>query len=561
MRSFDELERRLREIDGRGYGAYKSIRGEWVDGPITVSIDHVQSDPFATPSRVRVRLQEHSIPEELWGTRRRRIALTDYLLRQLARSVKDMPRVAGSGKSGSVMVDAGDAEVLPRSGCGIDARALELRIRVGLPAKGRSVLGRAAASLLTGHLPDAVEALHYDDLDHDELRSFVDLVEDHGVLQDELKERGYVAFVREGSILPRRSGVSSRPMDGAVPFESPESLRATLPTRHHGEVTGMAVPEGVTLITGGGFHGKTTLLEAIQVGVYPHVPGDGREWVVTRPDAVKVRSEDGRSVAGVDLRPFIRDLPQQRDTASFTTEDASGSTSLAATVLEAIEAGTSCLLLDEDTCATNLLVRDARMQALIARETIVPFLDRVRELYDRHRVSTLLVLGGSGDYLDVAERVLLLEDYAAIEATDRAKAVARDLPTRRSLGETSHPLDVTPRKPRPQSFDARRGRKEKVKSRGLRELLFGEQTLDLSALDQLVDDSQARALGVLLTRLGKVAGKATSLRDAVEQVHEEALDKGLFAFGDHPDLALPRPAEIAAAVNRLRSLRVDRTQE
>jgi len=558
MGSLDELEQRLRALDRKGYGAYKAIRGPWSEEGFTLHVDHVQSDPFASPSRVRIELEdgEHGIPRDLWSTPPRRTALCDYLLRRFARACRDMPRVAGSGKSGRVQVDAGDAEILARSGCSIDERSLVLRFRVGLPAKGRTCLGRAAGDLLTRHLPAASDVVLWDEIDHDEARRWVELAEDHDHLQQRLRERGLVAFLRDGSILPRLSGVSSRPMKDAIPFESPESLRVTLPTLHHGEVTGMGVPEGVTLITGGGFHGQTTLLEAIQLGVYPHVPGDGREWVATRDDAVKVRSEDGRAVAGVDLGSFIRDLPGERDTRDFTTQDASGSTSLAAAILEAVEVGSRFLLLDEDTCATNLLIRDARMQALVRRETIVPLVDRVRGMSDELGVSTLLVLGGSGDYLDVADRVLLLEDYLPRDESELAARIASERPTGRGTGEDVPPLAVTLRCPLPSSFDARRGRKDKVKSRGLRELLFGEETVDLSSLEQLVDDSQARAIGVLMKELRRAAAEERPLAEVLEGVLRDATVEGLYAMDPLPELAMPRLYELAGAVNRLRSLRV-----
>lgn len=559
MRTLDDLADQLHRIDGRGYGAYKTIRGDWTDGPLTLHVDHVQSDPFASPSRMRIRIDrdDHGLPDELWETAVRRVALTDKLLREFASQAKRMRKVGGSGKSGAVHVDAGDAEILARSGCALDEHGLELRFRVGLPAKGRNVLGRAAADLLADLLPGAARDVRWDALDQDEIWRWVKLAEDHDAIQRELAERKLVAFVRDGSVLPRRSGVSSKPLDGAVPFESPRSLYVTIPTLHHGEVTGMGVPEGVTLITGGGFHGKTTLLEALQRSVYPHVPGDGREWVVTRADAVKVRSEDGRSVAGLDLRPFIRDLPRGKNTSWFDTQDASGSTSLAASILESVEMGASCLLLDEDTCATNLLIRDARMQKLVQKETIVPLLDRIRELYERLGVSTLLVLGGSGDYLDVADRVVLLEEYVPHEATGRAREIADTHPTRRHTGKQAHPLHVTPRSPRAESFDPRRGGgKEKVKSRGLRELLFGDETIDLSCLEQLVDDSQARAIGALIKRLKTWTRKGMPLRDALERVHREAREQGLFSVDASPELALPRVQELGGAINRLRSLKV-----
>jgi predicted ABC-class ATPase len=558
MRTLEELESLLRSLDRKSYGAYRQIEGAWQADGLTLHVDHVQADPFATPSRLRVRVPQavHRIPAELWRTHPRKVAVQDFVLRAFAAAVRALPRGGGSGRSGSVLVDEGGAEILERSGCELSPDHVELRFRVGLPAAGRSILGREAADILCRRLPRAARSVLWERLDQGAAREWAELCEDHAHLQRQLSERKLVAFVREGSVLPRATGVSERPLAGAVPFSSPPNLRVALPTLHHGEVAGMGIPEGVTLITGGGFHGKTTLLEAIQRGVYPHIPGDGREWVVTRESAVKVRSEDGRAVTGVDLRPFIHDLPGGKDTAAFATQDASGSTSLAASILESIEAGADALLIDEDSSATNLLIRDARMQALVQRETITPLVDRVREMYRELGVSTLLVAGGSGDYLDVADTVVLMEDYLPADVTGEALRIARQHPTGRAATVPAQPVRITPRSPLPASFDPRRGRREKVRARGLRELQFGEDTLDLSALEQLVDDSQARAIGVLLKRLGALAGPGVPLKELLGRLYAEVGRQGLYALEASPELARPRPLEVAAAVNRLRELSV-----
>jgi predicted ABC-class ATPase len=561
MRTIADLSRRLAELDGRGYKAYKGITGQWEADGWILTVEHVQGDPFAAPSILGVSLPAawHGLPEEILRPAARRLGVCDLLLRVFARATDRLPRASGSGRSGEMRVDAGGAEILPRSGCELREAdsTLQVRFRVGLPARGRRVLGRAAAKLLGQDLPQAVARLRWDALDRPRVFQWARLTEDHAALQQELAERELLAFMRDGSVLPRRSGVSAEPLRDAVPFESPEALRIRLPTIHHGEVEGLGLPEGVTLVTGGGFHGKTTLLEALQTGIYPHVPGDGREWVVSRPDVVKVRSEDGRAVTGVNLEGFIRDLPRGRDTRAFRTEDASGSTSLAASMMEMMEVGTRALLLDEDTAATNLLIRDARMQALVGRETITPLIDRVRELHARLGVSTVLVVGGSGDYIDVADRVLLLEEYRVRDATDEARRVAEGQPTGRRVIPTQDALEFTPRIPLARSFDARRGRRDKVRAHGLRELTFGEQRLDLDALEQLVDDSQARAIGVLLKRLRHLAAPDRPLRDLIRAALQEVDDSGLWSIEPLPELARPRTFELAAAVNRLRSLEVD----
>ncbi|MDP9362756.1 MAG: ABC-ATPase domain-containing protein [Chloroflexota bacterium] len=556
-RDLADLERLLLGIDRQGYGAYNRIAGAWHGKGFDLLVDHVQRDPFATPSKLRLRIPyaTHRVPPELWRSPPRKVAVEDFLLRAFAAAVRG-PRGDGSGRSGEVAVDAGGAEILARSGCELFEDRLELRFRVGLPAAGRSVLGRQAAELLCRRLPLAAEAVLWRHLNHAATEAWADLAEDHALLQAELPRHGLVAFVRDGSLLPRRTGISEEPLPGAVPFASPEALRVRLPTRHHGEVAGMGIPDGVTLVTGGGFHGKTTLLEALQLGVYPHVPGDGREWVVTRAAAVKVRSEDGRAVAGVDVRPFIDDLPGGKSTAFFSTQDASGSTSLAAAILEAIEVGADALLLDEDTCSTNLLVRDARMQALVSRETITPLVDRAREIVEILGVSLVLVVGGNGDYLDVADTVVLMEDYLPRDATAESRRVARERPTGRAAETPKHPLRVTPRAPLPASFDPRRGNRDRIKARGRRELVFGEEEIDLSALEQLVDDSQSRAIGAMLQTLRTLARPGLPLRDLLRDLEAEVERRGLYGLDPSPELALPRLFEVAAAVNRLRGLAV-----
>lgn len=558
VRSFDQLAHALQRLDGRGYPGYRQISGAWGDTDLMLALDHVQGDPFATPSRLRIQLSAHThgVPEVLRDTPVRRMALADFLLRRFAGVAPSGDR-SGSGKSGLVLVDDGDAEILARSGCAFVDDTLELRFRAGLPARGRRILGRQAAGLLADELPAAARQVTWDRIDQDAARRFVRLAEDHAHLQGQLAERGLVAFVRDGAILPRASGVSSAPLRGAVPFESPPSLRVTLPTLHHGEVTGMGLPRGVTLVTGGGFHGKTTLLEAICRGIDPHVPGDGREWVVTSPDAVKLRSEDGRSVSGVDLRPFIGDLPGDRDTARFSTPDASGSTSLAASIMEGLEAGATALLLDEDGCATNLLIRDARMQALVARETITPLIDRVRQLHEQAGVSTVLVVGGSGDYLEVADTVLLMEDYRPQEVTARAREVAAAHPTGRAVLPPRGDIVPSERRPRLRSFDPRRGQRSKVRARGLRELQLGEQTIDLGALEQLVDDSQARGIGVLLAWLHANGREGSTVPQLADQALAAATERdGLYGLDRLPELASVRRYELVAAINRLRSLQL-----
>lgn len=568
MPTAEDLKRRLFSIDGHGYKAYQTLEGTYDLGSFTLYLDHAQSDPFAPPSRVRVRLPQKlaGFPAELWQDRERRIGLEDFLTRACALACREVVRGhRGTGKSGLVTVQRAGQEILERTSVVVTPEYVELRLSVGLPAAGRRVLARQALTIFTEEIPAIVErGLRFPNLPQAALRQHVDTAEDQAVLRLELARLGLVAFIADGAVLPRASGASDLPLTEGpvVPFRSPPELAVEIDLPHRGRVRGMGIPAGVTLIVGGGFHGKSTLLRAIERGVYNHIPGDGRELVVTVADAVKIRAEDGRSVSGVDISPFIGQLPFGEDTRSFSTPNASGSISQAANIMEALELGTHLLLLDEDTCATNFMIRDARMQQLVpkAGEPITPFIDRVRELYERFGVSTILVVGGAGDYLDVADRVIRMADYLPCEVTGEARAIAAACPSGRRQEEVRAFTGVKERVPLPESFAL--GSREKVKARGTDTVLLGHEELDLANVEQLVDPAQANAVAAIIRYAGQnyIDGHRT-LREVLQAVFSDCARGGLEVIspfrGQHPgELALPRLHEVAAAINRLRRLKV-----
>ena len=424
----NDLANQLQRLDGRPYPAYKDLRGRYDFGTFSLSFTRIQGDPFAAPSRLAVAIDHrHSqLPNSLFANPSRRTGTENALAIAFDAACRSSRSYAGSGKSGLIAIDAPGQEMLPRTCVQIGESQTTVRFALGLPADGRRILGRAAAALLLDTIPHLVEtALLHQNLDHALLQSFADTAEDADQLRSLLPSLGLVAFVADGAILPRATGVDQRPLKNAVPFRSPDSLRVQINLPHAGQITGMGIPEGITLIVGGGYHGKSTLLNALERGVYNHRPADGRQLVVTRADAAKVRAEDGRSVAGVDLTPFINNLPGGKDTRSFATENASGSTSQAAGIVEALETGSRLLLLDEDISATNFLIRDARMAQLVApdKEPITPFVQRVRPLFESRRVSTILVLGGSSDYFAPAHRVIAMDNYLPVDLTAQAKAL------------------------------------------------------------------------------------------------------------------------------------------
>ncbi|WP_435103838.1 ABC-ATPase domain-containing protein [Arhodomonas sp. AD133] len=543
-----ELQSTLARIDGKGYKAYRDITGRYRFDDFELRVDHVQGDPYAAPSRLRVIMpwDEAALPDDVRNGVRARAA-RDFLARCFRRAVRDEPAIA---------IDAGAQTVLDRTAALFTPQGVELRFTVNLPARGRSILGRQARELLCRILPRAVRAaLRPEHRDTAALAHHCDVVEDQFALREQLAGQGLVAFVADGAVLPRRSGVDDRPLADAVAFASAPSLRATLMAPNAGEVSGLGVPRGITLIVGGGFHGKSTLLRALELGVYDHVPGDGRERVVTDAEAVKIRAEDGRAVHAVDLSPFINHLPYGKSTTAFDTELASGSTSQAAALQEALELGAGTLLVDEDTSATNFMIRDQRMQALVAKrdEPITPFVDRIRELRDTLAVSTVLVMGGSGDYFAHADTVIQMHDYLPRDVTAEARRIAAEHAAGRREEAESALAAPRPRSLRPRSVDPTAGRgKPRIKARGEDTLVFGRDDVDLRAVEQIVDASQVRAIGLLLPLLAAHGGEwvtdpGAQVRELLAQPWERLTGR------PSGDLARPRPAEVMAALNRLRS--------
>lgn len=598
--TLNELTSHLHAIDGRSYAAYKAIVGRY-RSPLgwVLYIDRIQPDPYAPPTAIRVvlplaltgadaRLTGFTprltganetlteANEPLTGTNShlttsptRAVALRDYLARTLRELLKGQ----------AISIAPAGQEILERSSVNLHETwqddfstpafnapgpYLELRLRWSLPAFGREIAGRQAARNLNLDLARAVAGL---DLRESELGAeawkHCQVAEDHAALQEILVERGWVAFLADGANLARRSGVSQLPLEGGVPLTAPETLAQTVQLPHAGVVRGTAIPAGVTVIAGGGYHGKSTLLNAIARGIYPHIPGDGRELVATVPEAMAVRAADGRAVTGVDLRPFISHLPgRDADPAQFTTANASGSTSQAASIMESLELwgqpAQAALLLDEDTCATNLLIRDQRMRALVSseREPITPLVDRIRALHRERGISTLIVMGGSGDYLDVADQVLIMDSYRLVDATAQARKVCDSQPR----VDTSLPDFPLPAQRLPQSPEAKRRGPSRTRALGTQRLVLDRHEVDVADVSGLVDEGQALAVAwALRALLERHFDGRTSLSQALAQVAKRLDDVGLDALGEaHPAfLVRPRLVDVGAAVNRLRSLQVN----
>ena len=593
MKSSEDLRRLLESIDRRSYPAYKSAQGAYDFSDYTLSIDHVQGDPFASPSKLSI-LVPHSragYPAALFDKTHKKRALEDYLVRQFHQEIARFNfKAKGSGKSGLIAISHPGPEILTRTACQITSKGIVARFEVGFPANGRTINSGELIKILFDFLPRcARQVFFYKSRPAGEVAAVADLAEDQYFIRQELKRLGLVSFVADGSILPRESGVSSRPMKGGVAFVSPKSLRVTMELPHRGSITGMGLRQGISLIVGGGYHGKSTLLKALETGVYDHIAGDGREYVITDASAMKLRAEDGRSVRNVDISMFINDLPNKKDTRCFSTEDASGSTSQAAAVVEGIESGSKVFLIDEDTSATNFMVRDDLMQKIISRsqEPITPFIERARDLYEKAGISTIMVAGSSGAYFYIADTIIQMDCYMPRDITASTKefcagygaepigqapgfklpAAGRRLMTGRT-GKSAAQAGGGRGSDGGRNFDSGRGfdggrggrRDDRIKTKtfGKDSLQVGKETVDLRFVEQLIDSEQTNALAQMLRFcVEKQYFERYSLTEAVSLVIKEmASGGGLSAVSDSSyaamGLAMPRVQEIYCCFNRYR---------
>ena len=578
MNTANDLKNFLQSINRKSYPTYKSLRGAYKFSNFILSIDHVQGDPFASPSHISVKIP-HSVadfPTEYYKDSICRTTLADFLTRQFEKEIYRYSfRAKGSGKSGLISITHCGQEILSRTACEITSQEIIARFLVGFPANGRTINSPELEKIFFEFLPKCVEhAFFYKNTNTHQLKEAIFLAEDQTYIRQQLKIRKLAAFVADGAILPRESGVSAKPMSNSVPFSSPESLRITLDLPHHGSITGMGIPCGITLIAGGGYHGKSTLLQALELGVYNHIPGDGREYVITDDTALKLRSEDGRFIKDVDISLFINNLPNHKDTYCFCTEDASGSTSQAAGIIEGIESNCRLILLDEDTSATNSMVRDSFMQEVICREKepITPFLDRAVDLYKKLQISTILVAGSSGAFFHIADTIIQMDNYKPIDITTRTKALCAKYPLPEScpapfsLSDSKrimtkpHGLQTASHSRRHFSTESAPGtdrdERIKVKTHGKREFSIGKQDVDLRYIEQLIDTEQTSALG-LLTKYAcehLIDGKKTVSEIAqilADELSKNGLNK-IMKNDMHCGYALPRIQEIYSCLNRIR---------
>lgn len=580
MKNSEELRQQLRSINRKSYPAYKGLKGLYHFGNYILSIDHVQGDPFASPSHVSIQIshRDAGFPVEYYKDTLTGTTLCDYLTRQFEKQVSQYSfRAKGSGKSGLLTVSHCGQEILSRTACEITEKGITARFFVGFPANGRTINATELEKILFDFLPVCIQkSFFYSSLNTKELQNYIELAEDQEFIRQTLPAKNLCAFIADGSILPRESGISSRPMKASVPFTSPDSLRISINLPHKGKITGMGIPKGITLIVGGGYHGKSTLLNALELGVYNHIPGDGREYVITDATAVKLRSEDGRFIKDVDISMFINDLPNKKDTRCFSTLDASGSTSQAAGIVESMEAGSHLFLLDEDTSATNFMVRDAFMQQVIQREKepITPFLERAEDLYKKAGISTILVAGSSGAFFHIADTIIQMDNYVPKDITASVKKLCSQYPlpavsvtdfqlphSHRIMSRPAESSKHLRHNSRGNHSDSGAAKPERLKTRisGTDGFSLGRQEIDLRYTEQLIDAEQTAALGLLLKyAVEHLADGRRTLPEIVQFLWKNLSLHGLSFFTENQKIscgyATPRIQEIYACLNRYRGL-------
>lgn len=566
MKTSNDLKSELKSINGKSYGAYKSLSDKFKFKDYILSIDHVQGDPFASPSKVRIIIDQKvsGFPKNLFDTSYKKIALEDHLIRLFSSNIdKYSSKIFGSGKSGLISISRCGQEIIERTAIIVSEEKIEARFEIGFPARGRSVLANELEKILFNFLPQIVDnTLKYDNLNKDIIKKRIELSEDQYHIRRCLKELNLIAFIANGSILPRESGISNRPLKNGTPFISPESLEVELNLPHKGKIKGMGIQKGITLIVGGGYHGKSTLLKALELGVYNHIEGDGREYVITDSSALKVRAEDGRFITNTDISLFINNLPNRKDTKKFCSDNASGSTSQAANIIEGIESNTRVFLIDEDTSATNFMIRDDIMQKLVSKEQepITPFIEVAKSLYEQLGISTILVVGSSGDYFDIADKVIQMDSYEPKDVTEQAKSLSRGVILDR-INNSKLNLSINfDRKIKKGSIE--KGPKGvKIKTLNKDGLSINKETIELRCVEQIADHEQVSSLGYIMKYAeDNIINNSKTLQEVVREIKDSISKKGLISMSPVSYglgcLAMPREQEIVACFNRYRNLKL-----
>ncbi len=517
----------IRKIDSKGYKGYKELTGkkENIEN-FELKFLRVQGDPFASPSVVKVSLD---FPWRRYGNCR--LGVEDYLYRRLSKALGKYSERCGEGHSCFLGVPKPKNIMIRRSGVVAGEKSVEYRFWVGLPARHRRVLGGEAERIIYQKIPSAIQDVM--SFSHTSIKEHLISCEIQNSLRNQLDSMGLVSFVPNGALLPRKCGDCEEPLKDAVPFESPPELEVVMKTEH-GDIKGMGIKKGITVIAGTAFHGKTTLLNALLDGIYNHVPRDGREGVVTMRDAVNIRAEEGRAVRCVDISSFIYNLPNNKDTFCFNTDNASGATSMAASIQESIEAGSRLIMIDEDTSATNLLFYDDRTSRHFKHKTVSTIVENATSMREKG-VSLVMVSSGSAPIIQIADTLIIMEDYMprVLQINDNV-----------SFGEYKFPavrkIVGIPRLEKPKI------RGSWLTARGL------SRPVRLEVNSALREESQMIYIASLLSSSGKFEGLTSE--EIAKKIEEQV--NNVDALGDNPGFAEIRGLDLVFAINRMPEIKV-----
>lgn len=559
---FTDLIQKLKHLDSNIYRKYKSLHGSYASQSWILFIDKASVDPKSKASnlRIRVPLMYSNFPAKYLTNKIKTIPLCDYIHRKFYTLSKKLSKPSGTGKSNIFYVEPVGSQILERSTILFGKNYIEARFRYGLPAKGNRIDAEAFINTLENAFPKIVkEILSWESFDAQEVGNFISCYEDQETLRKFLSEKKLNAFIPNGAILPRESAFIDKPLKNAIPFKSPKNLEITFKLQNNKTITGMGIPNGITIITGGGFHGKTTLLNAIKMGIYNHIPGDGREYVVAIKNSFKINSEDGRIAQGLNISPYIVNLPLNKNSEFFSTNQCSGSTSQAANVIEAIRMGIKCLLFDEDSSATNFLINDAIMNKIIgADKTIIPYLETSKDLFEKHKVSTIMVVGSLCNSFDIADLVIKMSNYEPLDITKFSKELISNNPV---FKLETRPFNskalIQPRFIDSSNFRIhKRINPFKPKINGSKQLSFEKIELNFPDNEQLIEMGQTRIILELILKLEElIFNKKFNFEDALHMLFKNQTSiSDLIAFKDgYTEL---RAIDLAYALNRFRLLKI-----
>jgi predicted ABC-class ATPase len=554
-------------IDGRSREEFAKLVGDFDFSRYVVKIGRLRPDGRSFPLSVRVPQIIAGFPEEIFETPIRRMALEDYLIRNLATAIEEISSFDEEGVAyRNIEIATPGQKILPRTSMLVSDEYIETHLAVRLPLRDELIDGEKLEDIFFEELQElVVSTLIYCNLDYDELSSFLDIMEDAGRIRQLLASQGLISFVGEGSLLKREPFTDDVDLFQA-PLMIDEKLKTSIDVPNAGTVSGLGIKDGITLIIGDEYSGRCDLIAAISAGIYNHVPGDGREFVASMPDTVYISEEPGRSVQKVDISPFV--ISEDEGFAEFSSDAADGFESEAAALVENIEVGARILLFDESTSSPAFLAGDERIGGLISGgdPRTVPLAARARQLTEE--IGAALVVAGNRNisaFIPVADTILLIEDYTVSDITEQAKALGI---AEIKVEESTRGFQELADRKRwvvPSSIDPSLGKEDAHIVAYEKQLLeFGRNLIDLSVIEQLADSDQTRTIGQVLYYLKlRYLGESNSLNSLLDYVDRDLSTEGLACLSPEfrSDLARPRRYEIAAALNRLPSFRVATIKE